>query len=187
MPQDSPDAAFAVPLAEPYLQQLTFQRYPEAASIDGVRWQALNKRRAENGFFMEYARLQQGELEPFPGFTARQISVSYAAPERINAFHIHPREAQNELWTVIAGQLLVWLVDCRQHSPSQGVKRAFVLSGEAPVQLYIPAGVAHGYRAGAQGATLLYMMDKQFDLANPNEGRLPWDAFGADLWQEDRG
>jgi dTDP-4-dehydrorhamnose 3,5-epimerase len=34
---------------------------------------------------------------------------------------------------------------------------------------------------------LLYTMDQQFDISDPNEGRLPWDQFGTDLWNEDRG
>jgi dTDP-4-dehydrorhamnose 3,5-epimerase len=33
----------------------------------------------------------------------------------------------------------------------------------------------------------VYAMDQQFNLADPNEGRLPWDFFGADLWNENRG
>jgi dTDP-4-dehydrorhamnose 3,5-epimerase len=30
-------------------------------------------------------------------------------------------------------------------------------------------------------------MNGQFDPADPNEGRLPWDHFGAELWEPDRG
>jgi dTDP-4-dehydrorhamnose 3,5-epimerase len=33
----------------------------------------------------------------------------------------------------------------------------------------------------------VYGMNQQFDQASPNEGRLPWDHFGAELWGEDRG
>ena len=87
----------------------------------------------------------------------------------------------------IAGELLVWLVDVRADSPTQGSRRYFLLSGEAPELLFIPSGVAHGYRAGHRGALLLYAMNDQFNPADPNEGRLPWDFFGADLWADDKG
>ena len=175
-------------LSKPAADALTFQTYEPHPEIEGVWVNKLVKRRSDNGFFMEYARLSDGNVEGLPhDFTARQISVSKAEPARINAFHIHPREPQNELWTVIQGQLKVWLADCRAGSPTEGNKRPFILNGEEPAQLYIPAGVAHGYQAGAEGATLLYAMDQQFNLDNPNEGRLPWDFFGADLWAEDRG
>ena len=53
--------------------------------------------------------------------------------------------------------------------------------------LHIPTGVAHGYKAGPDGALLAYAMNSQFNIDDPNEGRLPWDHFGAELWEEDRG
>lgn len=175
-------------LSEGAQQALTFQDYPAAAPIAGVWTQALKKRRSDNGFFMEYARFTGGGVESLPAtFELRQLSVSRAEAGRINAFHIHPVEPQNELWTVLEGQLKVWLVDLRTGSATEGHRRAVILSGEEPAQLYIPAGVAHGYQAGPAGALLLYAMDQQFNLEKPNEGRLPWDFFGAELWAEDRG
>ena len=175
-------------LSEMAAQALTFQDYPSAPEIEGVWLNKLQKRRSDNGFFMEYARVTNGEVENLPApFDLRQLSVSHAEPGRINAFHIHPNEPQNELWTVIEGQLKVWLIDLRAGSPTEGNRRAVILSGEEPTQLYIPAGVAHGYQAGPSGALLFYAMNQQFSLEKPNEGRLPWDFFGADLWAEDRG
>jgi dTDP-4-dehydrorhamnose 3,5-epimerase len=136
---------------------------------------------------MEHLRVTQGAVEGLEAFLLRQVSVSEAAPGRINAFHIHPKEGQNELWCVVRGQLLVWLVDCRAGSPTEGVRRPLVLSGEEPALLHVPAGVAHGYKSGLEGAILLYVMDRQFNPQNPDEGRLPWNAFGTRLWEEDRG
>ena len=180
--------ATSVQLSDAAAHALTFQSYPPAPEIDGVWLHRLKKQRGDNGSFMEVARLSGGTAENLPApFTVRQLSVSRAEPGRVNAFHLHPNEPQNELWTVVDGQLKVWLVDLRAGSPTEGNRRAALLSGEEPVQLYIPAGVAHGYQAGPQGALLLYSMDQQFSLERPNEGRLPWDFFGAELWAEDRG
>jgi dTDP-4-dehydrorhamnose 3,5-epimerase len=165
---------------------LTFQSYGPAPHIDGVRLTPLRLHEALQGSFMELARLDAGQVEG-AGFTARQISIATADPGRINAFHLHPRETQNELWTVIAGRLRVWLIDVRAGSPTVNARREVLLSGSNPQRLFIPWGVAHGYQAGPDGATLIYMADAQFNLEQPNEGRLPWDAFGADLWAEDRG
>lgn len=167
---------------------LRFETYPNQPAIDGVWLQALHKHRGENGWFMEYARVTTGSVQNLPvDFDLRQVSISHAAPHRINAFHIHTKLPQNELWTVVHGQLTVWLIDLRATSSSARARRRVTLTGEQPAQLFIPAGVAHGYQAGAGGATLIYAMDQQFDLQDPNEGRLPWDFFGADLWAEDRG
>ncbi len=175
-------------LSDAATRALTFQDYPPAPELEGVWLHKLKKQRSDNGFFMEYARVTGGSVENLPvEFELRQLSVSHAEPGRINAFHIHPNEPQHELWTVIDGQLKVWLIDLRAGSETEGNRRGVVLSGEEPTQLYIPAGVAHGYQAGPDGATLLYAMNQQFNLKRPNEGRLPWDFFGAELWAEDRG
>lgn len=168
--------------------ELAFQTYSVAEPLEGVSLWSLKKHRAENGWFLEYLRVTGGKLERVSqGFELRQISVSYAAPNRINAFHIHPKVLQNELWSVIHGQLLAWLVDCRDGSPTLGARQKLILTGEEPALLAIPAGVAHGYKAGRDGATLLYAIDQQFNSADPNEGRLPWNYFGRELWEEDRG
>ena len=168
--------------------QLTFESYPPAPHIEGVWIHPLRKNRSENGWFMEYARVTDGRVESVPTpLEIRQLSISHAEPGRINAFHIHTKLEQNEIWTVIQGQLMVWLVDCRKGSSTAGVKRKLILSGEQPVQVYIPAGVAHGYKAGSEGALLVYAMNQQFNLEDPNEGRLAWDQFGSQLWLEDHG
>ncbi|MFB9995363.1 dTDP-4-dehydrorhamnose 3,5-epimerase family protein [Deinococcus oregonensis] len=179
---------YKIELAPIYSESLTFESYPAAPQIDGVWTHVLKKNRSENGAFMEYARLDNEGFQNLPGhLQPRQISVSWAAPGRINAFHIHVKEEQNEIWCVIQGQLMVWLIDCRQHSPTLGARRKLVLSGEQPTMVYIPSGVAHGYQAAEQGATLLYSMDAQFNIADPNEGRLDWDYFGENVWELDKG
>lgn len=181
-------AEHKIKLDPAYAEALKFESYPAAPQIEDVWFHALKKNRSENGAFMEYVRLDEQGVQGLPGqLLPRQISVSWAAPGRINAFHIHVKDEQNEIWCVLQGQLTIWLVDCREGSPTVGVKRKLVFSGEQPMMVYIPSGVAHGYQAGEQGATLLYMMDAQFDITNPNEGRIAWDNFGVDLWGEDRG
>ncbi len=177
-----------IKLADEHARALTFQAYGPQPEIKGVFAAPLSKHRAREGAFMEYLRLGAGRVEGLDAdFEVRQVSVAEAAPGRINAFHLHPKRVQDELWCVIAGVMQVWLVDVRAESPTRGHKRRVILSGEAPVLLHIPSGVAHGYRAGPDGALLLYAMNSQFDPQDPNEGRLPWDHFGAELWEDDRG
>ena len=181
-------ADLKIKLAPEYAEALGFEAYPAQPQIEGVWFHALKKNRSENGAFMEYLRLNEQGVQGLPGpLVPRQISVSWAAPGRINAFHIHVKDEQNEIWCVLSGQLVIWLVDCRAGSPTLGVKRKLVFSGEQPMLVHIPSGVAHGYQAGEHGATLLYTMDAQFNIEDPNEGRLPWNFFGEDLWAEDRG
>jgi dTDP-4-dehydrorhamnose 3,5-epimerase len=167
---------------------VSYEDYSPQPSIEGMEVVKLRKHRASEGWFMELLRLSDGCVEGLNRrMEARQVSLSMAGPGRINAFHLHPKRIQDELWCVVSGLLAVWLVDVREGSPTQGNRRQVVLSGEEPAMLLIPTGVAHGYKAGPDGAMLLYTMNDQFNLQDPNEGRLPWDYFGAELWQENRG
>jgi len=176
------------PPAPEHASSLSFQSYGPQPEIDGVFVHPLTKHRALEGWFMEHLRLRGGSVEGLPApFEVRQVSLSRAAPHRVNAFHLHPKKVQDELWCVVAGELRVWLVDVRDGSPTLSARRSFLLSGEAPVLLHVPAGVAHGYKAGPEGALLVYAMNAQFDPDDPNEGRLPWDHFGKELWEADRG
>ena len=177
-----------IKLAAEYAGALTFQDYGPQPEIEGVTLKALKKHRAVEGSFMEYLRITGGLAEGVgEDFEVRQISLAEAAPGRINAFHVHPKEVQDEFWCVIAGVMQVWLVDLREGSRTVNHRRCTVLAGEQPAMLRVPSGVAHGYRAGPDGAVLLYTMSSQFNPEDPNEGRLPWDHFGKELWEADRG
>jgi dTDP-4-dehydrorhamnose 3,5-epimerase len=180
----------AVKLSPKVESAIRFQEYGRSASLDGVQIVPLRKHRDEEGWFMELFRLAGGDVSHpgvGAGFTLQQLSVSHARPGRMNAFHIHPTVPQNEIWVVVQGQLVVWLVDCRSESATADERQRVILSAEDPRALVIPAGVAHGYRSGPDGALLVYGMDQRFDPAAGNEGRLPWDFFGADLWERDLG
>lgn len=67
------------------------------------------------------------------------------------ADHILVKAKQNEIQCGLSGQLMV----CRASSPTLGVKRKLVLSGEQLMLVYIPSGMAYGYKVGPDGATLM--------------------------------
>ena len=103
-----------IDLTQETTHALTFQSYGPEPAISDVLHVPLCKHVGLNGWFMEHLRMTAGKVEGLPiTFTVRQISVSKATPGRINAFHIHPKAVQDELWCVIDGSLLIWLVDCR--------------------------------------------------------------------------
>ena len=176
---------YRVPLSDEAEKLLVCQSYGFPPGIEDVWIKPLKKHRSKTGWFMEHLCITEGAVEELTPYTLRQVSGT--APGRINAFHTHPKVGQSELWTVVEGQLLIWLVDCRAGSPAEGVRRPFVLSGEEPALLHLPAEVAHGYKSGPEGAAHLYAMDRQFNLQAPDESRLPCNAFGIQLWEEDRG
>jgi len=66
----------------------------------------------------------------------------------------------------------------------------FVLGAGASRLVRIPPGVAHGVRnIGSTTARLIYFVDEHFttDPATCDEGRLPWDYLGRDVWEITRG
>ena len=66
------------------------------------------------------------------------------------------------------------LVDTREDSPTRGQSDVFYLGEQNRALLYIPHGVAHGYRVlGTQPLGLVYFTTHVY---NPNdELRKPWD------------
>ncbi len=61
--------------------------------------------------------------------------------------------------------------------------RLILGAGKAQL-LLIPRGVAHGCaNIGAVPSTIVYYVNQQFNLADPDERRLPWNILGEDFWQ----
>lgn len=165
---------------------ITVQDYEPQKLIQGVSLTAINTNIGLGNNFTELLRLNNGYAElPDNVMDVQQISLVNIEPNFINAFHIHHKSPQREIWIVSSGKLRVCLVDTRSDSPTKNVINKFTLSFAKPQLLYIPAYVAHGYKSGAAGATLIYFSSEKFDKKNPNEGRIDKNAFGNDIFEED--
>ncbi len=165
------------------------QSYAPAPPIDGVRLVELKRHADDGGALTELARLTDGHPEAFGDFTVRQVNYSEMEPGVIKAFHLHTR--QTDIWYVPpSDRVLVVLLDVRAGSPTEGERMRLVLGHGASRLLRIPPGVAHGARnLGAATGRIIYFVDLQFspDPARSDEGRLPWDHAGADVWDIVRG
>lgn len=174
----------------------TVQQYGGTPDIDGVRLIELKRFHDDGGAFTELARLTEGRLESpdgkpdaVAGFTVRQINFSEVEPGVIKAFHVHAR--QTDVWYVPpSDRLLIGLVDVRRGSRTEGVVRRIMLGAGTSRLLRIPPGVAHGARnLGTATGRIIYFTDLHFspEPANCDEGRLPWDYAGAEIWEPVRG
>lgn len=176
-----------VNISKNYADLITVQEYSQKQSIDGVKLIDLKLYADDGGEFLELGRLDQGRMKALPEFAVRQFSWSRLLPGTVKAFHVHRRQA--DLWYVSPfDRVLVGLADLREESPTYNTKVRLVLGGSQAKLLYIPRGVAHG--AGnpwSQPATVIYFTDEEFDPANPDEGRLPYDLFGQEFWQIHKG
>lgn len=165
------------------------QAYGKTPVIDGVALVPLTRHTDDGGSLTELARLTDGAMAGLEGFIVRQVNFSELAPGAIKAFHLHVR--QTDVWYVPpTDRMLLVLLDVRQASRTEGARMRFVLGDGASRLLRIPPGVAHGVRnVGAQTGRLVYFTDLHFSAepSSCDEGRLPWDFAGADVWEITRG
>jgi dTDP-4-dehydrorhamnose 3,5-epimerase len=116
------------------------------------------------------------------------VNYSELEPGAIKAFHLHKR--QTDVWYVPpCDKLLLVLHDCRKGSATENQTMRFVIGDGTSRIVRIPPGVAHGCRnlAGERGR-ILYFVDVQFSTGpDCDEGRLPWDYLGSEIWEVVRG
>jgi len=178
-----------IELSEPAKRAFTIQDYAPAPQVAGVNVIELRRFADEAGSMTELGRFTAGVPEAFPGFILRQVNYSEIEPGAIKAFHLH--RAQTDIWYVPPGdKLLLVLIDVRAGSPTEGVKTRLVLGDGASRLVRIPPGVAHGVKNLAQArGRVIYFTDVLFspDPELCDEGRLPWDYAGHDVWERPRG
>jgi dTDP-4-dehydrorhamnose 3,5-epimerase len=135
--------------------------------IKDVQLKPLKVHADDRGYFMELLREDDAFFSRFG-----QSSYSILYPGLVKAWHWHQR--QDDIWFILSGMAQVGLYDLRDESPTRGETDVFYL-GEANRQLlYIPHGVAHGYRVlGAQPVGLVYYTNQLYDPSD--ELRLEWD------------
>lgn len=136
--------------------------------IDGVIIKPLLAHRDDRGFFMEL--LREDDLI-FGRFGQASLSMSY--PGVIKAFHYHQK--QDDIWYFPYGDAQVVLHDMRKDSSTYGKTDVYYMGEHAPYLLFIPRGVAHGYRVlGEKPAYILYFTNLAYDPKNPDEYRFDY-------------
>jgi len=170
-------------------EQYAVQDYRPRQRIEGVEIVELKRFNDDGGSMTELGRLNDGVHQQLPGFVARQMNYSTMDPLAIKAFHLHKR--QTDVWFVPpSDKILLVLADVRAGSATEGQVMRIVLGDGVSRLIRIPPGVAHGCKnlRPATNSTIIYFVDVQFSTdANCDEGRLPWDHFGAQVWDVERG
>ena len=165
------------------------QDYSPQAPIGGVEVVELKRFVDDGGTFLELGRLTAGAHAALRGFEVKQVNYSEVDPGVIKAFHLHRH--QTDVWFVPPGdRMLLVLLDARAGSPTENAVRRLILGDGTSRLVRIPPGVAHGVRniAPARGR-IVYFVDTHFspDPDTSDEGRLPWDFAGVDVWEPTRG
>ncbi len=164
------------------------QDYSKRPLLPEVAFVELRRFNDESGSMTELARLAAGRIEGLEAFSVAQVNFSTVEPGAIKAFHVHLR--QTDVWFVPPeDKVLLVLVDVRRGSPTEGRSMRMVLGDGRSGLVRIPPGVAHGCRnLGSAPARIVYFTDMHFtpDRAATDEGRLPWDFAGAEIWERSR-
>lgn len=165
------------------------QDYGPRTEIEGVEIVRLRRFNDDGGSMTELGRLENGSHASVPGFQVRQVNYSVMEPLAIKAFHLHKR--QTDVWFVPpSDKILLVLADVRAGSATEGLVRRLVLGDGNPFLVRIPPGVAHGAKnlRPAAPSTIVYFVDLHFSVGSDcDEGRIPWDHFGAQVWEVERG
>ena len=161
------------------------QDYAQRPSIEGVTTHELRRFNDAGGSMVELLRLSGGAAVGIDGFQPAQVNFSSLHPGVAKAFHLHQR--QTDVWFVAPeDRILVVLVDVRADSETEGQTVRLLLGDGKASLVRIPPGVAHGCRnLGERTACIIYFTDLHFksDPEEGDEGRLPWDFVGKDVWE----
>jgi dTDP-4-dehydrorhamnose 3,5-epimerase len=171
------------------LQSYSKQDYSPKTPIDGLEIVNLRRFNDDGGAMTELGRFDGGLHKDLPGFEAKQMNYSVVEPLTIKAFHLHKR--QTDVWYVPpSDKMLLVLADARKGSPTEGQIMRIVLGDGNSRLVRIPPGVAHGCKnlRTAASSAIIYFVDVQFSVDDDcDEGRLPWDFFGTEVWDVEKG
>ena len=140
--------------------------------LDGVLLLEPVVRRDERGFFLESYSFRA--LQEF-GIEDRFVQDNHSRSVRhtIRGMHYQVNPGQVKLVRVIAGAIFDVAVDIRAGSLTFGQWFGQVLSADNFLQMYIPAGFAHGFCVLTDTADLAYKVNTYYSPAD--ERGLAWD------------
>jgi dTDP-4-dehydrorhamnose 3,5-epimerase len=109
----------------------------------------------------------------------------------IRAFHGHKNEAKYIY--VVKGSIVVKVIsmenakgwDAKIGSGKAYKPHTYVLSEYNPQVLYIPPNYFNGWKSLTDDASVLFFSTSTLEESQNDDIRIPWDAFGMNIWAED--
>jgi len=136
----------------------------------------------ERGFFFESFNARAFAAATGLAVNFVQDNQSRSVRQVLRGLHYQlPPAAQGKLVRVISGEIFDVAVDLRQSSPTFGRWTGQALSAENRLQIWIPAGFAHGFLTVSESAEVLYKTTDYYDPAcertliwNDTELQIAW-------------
>ena len=120
----------------------------------------------DRGFFFESYSKQRYEKFGIPDDFV-QDNISKSKQGTVRGLHYQVGEkAQGKLCQVLEGEVLDVAVDIRFNSPTFGKHFSQVLSSQNKLQLWIPAGFAHGFSVLSEEAVFSYKCTNYYSKAH---------------------
>lgn len=136
--------------------------------IQGVKVKNLLQHTDDRGYFMEVLRDDDQWTAHFG-----QLSLSLSYPGVIKAFHYHKK--QDDIWFFPKGNAQVVLHDLRSDSATYQQTDVYYMGENHLITLFIPRGVAHGYRVlGNEPAIITYLTNTSYNPNDPDEYRIAY-------------
>jgi dTDP-4-dehydrorhamnose 3,5-epimerase len=128
--------------------------------------------RDARGHLFESYRADRLAAEGIPPFVQENQSLS--ARDTLRGLHFQQIRPQAKLVRVLRGAVFDVAVDIRRGSPTFGRWVGQTLSAENGLQLYIPAGFAHGFLALEDPSEVLYKCSDYYSGPGDQHG-IVWD------------
>jgi len=78
--------------------------------------------------------------------------------------------------------------DTRENSATKDIKMRVVMGAGISQWVYVPRGVAHGVvNVNNKTGSIIYLVNQEYNINQPDEYRLPWDKAGKDFWEIKKG
>lgn len=141
-------------------------------AIPGVIVLAPQVHADDRGFFVETFR---ESVLAERGIRHRWVQDNQARSQRgvLRGMHFSVDPGQAKLVRCARGRVLDVVVDLRAGSPTHGRWQGVELDDEGGAQVYVPAGLAHGYLVLSEVADVVYKCSEYYDPAK--ERSLAWD------------
>ena len=134
-------------------------------ALPGVCLIASEARNDVRGAFLEtYHQEKFAALGIHDAFVQDNMSISVR--HTLRGLHAQVRRPQAKLCCVLKGEVLDVVADIRRGSPTFGRWVSTVLSGKNSVQVYVPAGFAHGFLVLSESAVFFYKCSDFYDAAD---------------------
>ena len=127
----------------------------------------------ERGFFFESFNQQVFEAATGVQTSFVQDNHSKSGQGVLRGLHYQVQNAQGKLVRVVQGAVFDVAVDIRPGSPTYGLWTGHILSAENKQQLWVPAGLAHGFLVLSESAEFLYKTTAYY--APEHERCIAWD------------